>query len=590
MRAGPIHPDQRLDAATIGALEQHEAAAERRPSHVDAPALVSHPSRRHRLPLARRTILAAIALGGAAEFILLRDVPWGVSLPLLVTVLLGAILWLLRFAGRPVTVGSALLTALALAHASVLAWRDDGAVAFLNLLALVGVLAALGAALRHGGALPVDRAGPADYILGAARQAAHALLGAPALAAAARAPGSPSAPAGTDARVSPVLALVRGGLLAFPVLALFGLLLGAADPAFAHLAGRAVAFHSWKLAGHAALAALGAWLAAGWLHGALVAEPGDAAPIDWLPRLSLRPRPTAVSGVGIAEACVALGLVDLLFGAFVLVQASRLLGGDAMTVAGVTRAEYAREGFFELVAVSVLALPLLLAAHTLARPADARPRLRLAFRLAVGAMLALLLLIALSAAERMRLYQSAFGLTQARVHASAVMGWLALVFAWAAATLLRDRPAPFALGALVSGWLGALLLAAADPVALVARVNADRLERGQRFDAHHAARLGADATPVHLARTLPLLIARGRQAEACLVARALLAQATFRGDGWRTWNGARARATELVRENERWLRRVTARNDGTGNARAGEARASRAFSDTARGCGDPTTT
>jgi hypothetical protein len=69
-------------------------------------------------------------------------------------------------------------------------------------------------------------------------------------------------------------------------------------------------------------------------------------------------------GLRFATTATALGALDLLFLLFVAVQARWLFGG-ARTVAettGLTIAEYARRGFFELVTAAALVLPLLLLA------------------------------------------------------------------------------------------------------------------------------------------------------------------------------------------------------------------------------------
>jgi hypothetical protein len=63
--------------------------------------------------------------------------------------------------------------------------------------------------------------------------------------------------------------------------------------------------------------------------------------------------------IGGTEIVVALVALDLLFAAFVAVQARYLFGGGALVQARehLTYAQYARHGFFELVAVSALVVP-----------------------------------------------------------------------------------------------------------------------------------------------------------------------------------------------------------------------------------------
>src|SRR5699024_9080346 len=114
-------------------------------------------------------------------------------------------------------------------------------------------------------------------------------------------------------------------------------------------------------------------------------------------------------GVGVREVTVALGLVDALLDGFGALQLRWLFGGaGALQAAGVTVAEYARSGFFELAAVAALALPLLLVAHGVvgeAAPSAGSPRRgHRAFAIAAGLLVALVLVLLLSAADRMRLY------------------------------------------------------------------------------------------------------------------------------------------------------------------------------------------
>src|SRR5205085_5750237 len=142
-----------------------------------------------------------------------------------------------------------------------------------------------------------------------------------------------------------------------------------------------------------------------------------------------------------------LVLLDALFLCFVCVQVRYLFGGATWVaqVAGLTYAEYARRGFFELVWATALVLPLLLALHWLLRTDD-RAAQRI-FRALAAAQLVLLFVVIASALTRMRLYQREYGLTELRLYTTAFMGWLALVFVWFAATVLRGARERFACGA-----------------------------------------------------------------------------------------------------------------------------------------------
>jgi hypothetical protein len=253
------------------------------------------------------------------------------------------------------------------------------------------------------------------------------------------------------------------------------------------------------------------------------------------------PRPA----LGATEVATVLALLDGLFLAFVAVQFRYLFGGQAWVSAGETGwGEYARAGFFELVWVAALVLPLLLGLNALLREADGRAQ-RL-FRVLGGTLVALLLVVMASAMERMRLYQAVYGLTELRLYTSVFMGWLAVVFAWLCATVLRGRAERFPKGAVMAGFAAVAALNVLNPDALIARVNLDRGAAGGRLDTGYLAmRLGPDAAPV-LARAYPRLT----PVERCAVAWALAVWGRREGD-WRGWSWSRAEAGRIARRG-RW--------------------------------------
>lgn len=473
---------------------------------------------------ARRALAAAAALGVAGD-VLLREGPSGIGFPIFVAALLCALAWLTGARRMPWTLGACLLVAPALYFSIAFAWRASDALALLNLLALVAALTALSTALLRGEDWE-PAAGIGDYVAGAGRTAREVAGGTGLLLLR----DGNVRELRTQGRARRAGALARGAVIALPLLVVFGSLLTAADPVFDRLVRRVLYFDLDAVVSHVAVASCFAWLAGGYLRSAVLAP--DAA--------ASRPAARARLSLGLVEVAVVLGLLDVLFLGFVLVQIRYLFGGAAhvVTTAGMTYADYARAGFFELVWVAVLALPTLLSANGLLRRDGARDER--VFRVLAGALLVLLGVVMLSAMQRMRLYQREYGLTETRLYASAAMGWLALVFAWFAATVLRGRAAPFAFGALVSAWVVVAALDVVNPDALIARTNVARLEGGQRFDPAYVASLSADATP-ELVAALPS-IEGGRN---CAVGRALLRRLEPERS-WTAWNLGRARARRAV--------------------------------------------
>src|SRR5688572_22369006 len=131
--------------------------------------------------VARRAVGVSLGLGVLADA-LLRAQPLGLNLLLVTGALVGGLAWLARRREQPLTLGAALLAALALVFAGAAAWRDAPALAALDLLALATVLCALAAAVLHGDALDLDHAGPLTYVGGAVITGARVGFGAPVLA------------------------------------------------------------------------------------------------------------------------------------------------------------------------------------------------------------------------------------------------------------------------------------------------------------------------------------------------------------------------------------------------------------------------
>lgn len=250
--------------------------------------------------------------------------------------------------------------------------------------------------------------------------------------------------------------------------------------------------------------------------------------------------------LGAVEVGVVLGLLNVLFACFVVVQFRYFFGGAArvMSITELTYAEYARRGFFELTWVAGLVLPLLLITHALLQRRDHAAVAERIFRTLAGTQVALLFVIMASAVARMRLYQSEYGLTELRLYTTAFMLWLGLVFLWFAWTVLvRSRRERFACGALVAAFVTIGLLHLLNPDAYIVRANTAHARAGRAFDAEYAATLSADAVPA-LISAMPSL---GRD-ERCHVARELSQRWTrsvFEED-WRTWNLARSRAWRTV--------------------------------------------
>jgi hypothetical protein len=243
-------------------------------------------------------------------------------------------------------------------------------------------------------------------------------------------------------------------------------------------------------------------------------------------------------GLGPVEWMIALGLLDLLFVAFVAVQIAVLFAGHdyVLRTAGLTYADYARQGFFQLLAAAALTLAVVAGASRWARRDNLRHDRVLDVLL--GLLLLLTVVVLASALKRLLLYEEAFGFTRLRISVHAVILWLAgvLVLVMAAGAVRRGRWLTRAVVGFSAA--GLLVCNVANPDALVATRNVDRYSETGRIDLPYLSGLSPDAVP-SLSALPPGL-------RACVLAghAELLAEP----DSWPAWNLSRARARAVLED------------------------------------------
>jgi Domain of unknown function (DUF4173) len=288
----------------------------------------------------------------------------------------------------------------------------------------------------------------------------------------------------TRSRLSALAPVIRGLVIAIPIAVVLAVLLASADPIFASFFS--LNFDFGRLALDVVFVIVGSLVMAGLLRLAA------AEPMDRVDGPTWR--------LGTTEAVVVLAVLNTIFAAFAIAQAIGASGTGAQTLraAGITYADYARSGFFQLLWVAGITLVVLILFSRVTGFGHRGGRIAF-LALAEGAI-ALTLLVVLVASRRLSLYENAYGFTMLRLYSHVFAGLVAVVFLLLAADLGGLFPLRrWFVG--VSAICALVLLVSlnlANPEALVVGLNVDRANQTHKIDAQYFNELSGDATPALL--------------------------------------------------------------------------------------------
>ncbi|MFJ7330868.1 DUF4153 domain-containing protein [Streptomyces cyaneofuscatus] len=343
---------------------------------------------------------------------------------------------------------------------------------------------------------------------------------------------------------------VRTTAVAVGLLVVFGTLFASADAAFADLLGRLTPDVS------IVDGPLRTFLFLVGLVGALAAARTAAAPVRW-DGLTVKPGKPR----GRAEWALPLIVLDLLFAAFITLQLVVLLGGydKVREKTGLDHAEYARQGFWQLLWATLLTLVVIALALRWAPRGGSRDRTLV--RAVLGTLCVLTLVVVASALRRMDLYVEEYGLTRLRISVAAMELWLGAVFVLIlAAGVFGARFLPRAIA--VSAAAAVLAFGAISPDAVVAEQNVQRFEDDRTsIDLDYLKDLSADAVPA-----LDKLPEPQRSCALRVI------QSDLRGSDspWYATSWGEARAEEILRERPATAGHRTCYGLGTDGVREGD--------------------
>ena len=431
-----------------------------------------------------------ILLGWAFDFLFWKK-PFGVNFAIYVVLCILTGIWLLRWDGLRLSWGAGLLLIPIAFLAAMTLIRYEPMTVFLSVAMTIFLMGVFAQTYLSG---QWTRYALLDYIFGYLRLFGS-MIARPLGFAAENRREQPTASGKPATRLWPIL---RGIVIALPVIAIFASLLSSADLIFAkRLQDFIDLFNIENLPEYifrlAYILVFAYALTGIYLH---AAQKSDEA----VEQKSLVP-----AFLGFTESSIVLGSVVVLFLAFVVIQFQYFFGGQSnIHIEGYTFSEYARKGFGELVTVAFFSLLMLLGLGAVTRR-DTEIQRRTFSALGV-VLVGLVIVMLVSAFQRLVLYEEAYGFSRLRTYTHVFMIWLGLLLITVVFLEITRRERMVALAMIVAslGFIVSLNVLNVD--AFIVKQNLQREIRTQNdetfakgradLDAQYFLDLSDDAVPV----------------------------------------------------------------------------------------------
>ncbi len=252
--------------------------------------------------------------------------------------------------------------------------------------------------------------------------------------------------------------------------------------------------------------------------------------------------------LGWTESSILLGSVNLLFLFFVVLQFRYLFGGQVnIHETGYTYAEYARRGFGELVWVACITLMLILILNTISRRETSAHQRGFVFLSSL--LIGLVLVILASAWQRLTLYEQAYGFTRLRTYTFIFIPWLGLLMLTVLGLLVTRQMRRVAqvifLFAIGFGWL----LGIWNIDGWIVRQNVQRTLEGYELDGDYLQSLSSDAVPELIKQSQRTDLPEDTRQELLLGLACRASQSQWLMPAWQSFNLSEDRAQKILSAN-----------------------------------------
>ena len=285
--------------------------------------------------------------------------------------------------------------------------------------------------------------------------------------------------------------VVRGIVISLPVLAIFAALLASADAIFSQQLDVFIKLFKLETLPEYIFRfiyiLIGAYLLAGvFLHAATQSKDEKLIGED---------KPLISQLLGFTESAIVLGSVTILFAAFVFIQFRYFFGGQSnIHIDGYTYSEYARRGFGELVAVAFFSLLMILGLGAITRRENEAQRR--AYSGLNVAIVVLVMVMLVSAYQRLNLYEAAYGFSRLRTYTHVALIWIGLLLGAVVVLEILRRERVFAFAMLIASLGFAASLSVMNVDGFIVKQNVARAMQGDGLDVPYLVSLSSDTVPV----------------------------------------------------------------------------------------------
>jgi hypothetical protein len=288
----------------------------------------------------------------------------------------------------------------------------------------------------------------------------------------------------------PVKPVVRGCLIAIPIVAVFASLLALADIVYYHkILDFFDIFNLDKIPEYIfRLMIILFWACV--LAGIYTYSASKSKDV----KLIGEDRPVLKPFLGFTEAAIVIGSVVVLFLSFVIIQFQYFFGGEVnIGISGYTYSEYARSGFNELIMVAFASLLMILGLSTVTQRVNNLQKR--AFSGLCIAIVSLVIIILISAYLRLSMAINWHGFSRLRLYPRVFLIWVGILFVAIIALEIFRRERYFTVAALLASFGFAATLSLMNVDASIVTYNVFRTTEGKHFNVNHLTSLSTDAVP-----------------------------------------------------------------------------------------------